>query len=53
MADCDIVRNKTLYADGYVWFPLSQMKLSTQNILIDDKFNSFAIIDWEFAQTAN
>ncbi len=28
------------------------MDLGTQNILVDEKFNFIAIIDWEFAQTA-
>jgi hypothetical protein len=28
------------------------MDLGTQNILVDDRFNFRAIIDWEFAQTA-
>jgi hypothetical protein len=28
------------------------MDLGTQNILVDDKFDFQAIIDWEFAQTA-
>ncbi|KAK3384498.1 hypothetical protein B0T24DRAFT_515081 [Lasiosphaeria ovina] len=50
----DIVQNTTLFEDGSAEgrFPLNHMDLGTQNILVDDKFNFRAIIDWEFAQTA-
>jgi hypothetical protein len=50
----DIVQNTTLFEDSDVkgQFPLNHMDLGTQNILVDDKFNFQAIIDWEFAQTA-
>ncbi|KAK4166630.1 hypothetical protein QBC43DRAFT_342722 [Cladorrhinum sp. PSN259] len=50
----DIVQNTTLFEDGDAKgrFPLNHMDLGTQNILVDDRFNFRAIIDWEFAQTA-
>lgn len=50
----DIVRNTTLFEDSDTerLFPLNHMDLGTQNILVDDKFNFRAVIDWEFAQTA-
>ncbi|KAH7009377.1 uncharacterized protein B0I36DRAFT_401714 [Microdochium trichocladiopsis] len=50
----DIVQNTTLFEDSDAEgrFPLNHMDLGTQNILVDDRFNFRAIIDWEFAQTA-
>ena len=51
---CDILDRTTLFGDMNTieQFPLNHMDLGTQNILVDDKFNFIAIIDWEFAQTA-
>lgn len=48
----DIVQNTTLFKDAESRFPLNHMDLGTQNILVDNRFNFQAIIDWEFAQTA-
>ena len=52
----DIVQNTILFKDDSSStkgrFPLNHMDLGTQNILVDDRFNFQAIIDWEFAQTA-
>lgn len=50
----DILDKTTLFGDmdTVEQFPLNHMDLGTQNILVDDKFNFVAIIDWEFAQTA-
>ena len=50
----DILDRTTLFGDMDTTeqFPLNHMDLGTQNILVDDKYNFIAIIDWEFAQTA-
>ena len=50
----DILDKTTLFGDidTVEQFPLNHMDLGTQNIIVDDKFNFVAIIDWEFAQTA-
>ncbi|KAK3682840.1 hypothetical protein B0T22DRAFT_502042 [Podospora appendiculata] len=50
----DILDKTTLFGDMSTveQFPLNHMDLGTQNILVDDRFNFVAIIDWEFAQTA-
>ncbi|KKP00792.1 hypothetical protein THAR02_07087 [Trichoderma harzianum] len=50
----DIVETTDLFGRGVTeeFFPFNHMDLGTQNILVDERFNFVAIIDWEFAQTA-
>ncbi|KAK2593466.1 hypothetical protein QQS21_008839 [Conoideocrella luteorostrata] len=50
----DILHKTDLFADQgtNVRFPLNHMDLGAQNILVNDRFDFIAIIDWEFAQTA-
>lgn len=49
----DIVDNTSLFtSNAKDDFALNHMDMGTQNILVDDKFNLLAVIDWEFAQSA-
>lgn len=48
----DMVNNTTILKTGGGAFHLDHMDMGTQNILVDQRFNFLAIIDWELAQTA-
>lgn len=50
----DILQETDLFksSNGGEPFHFNHMDMGVQNILVDDRFNLIAVIDWEFAQTA-